>query len=118
MQFICLDVANGYSQFFVEFVAKVRGKFPEHTIMVSQQLVFLISVDIAIDREWRQNSYPKFTTGRQRGDGRHGGGTGVRRRRHHQGEVFVRLDEVVVKFYSLGRGARVVSRAESTRVNS
>ena len=35
-QFICLDVANGYSQFFVEFVAKVRGKFPEHTIMVSQ----------------------------------------------------------------------------------
>ena len=36
MQFICLDVANGYSQFFVEFVAKVRGKFPEHTIMVSQ----------------------------------------------------------------------------------
>jgi len=33
IQFICLDVANGYSQFFVEFVAKVRGKFPEHTIM-------------------------------------------------------------------------------------
>ena len=36
VQFICLDVANGYSQFFVEFVAKVRGKFPEHTIMVSE----------------------------------------------------------------------------------
>jgi len=33
IKFICLDVANGYSQFFVEFVAKVRGKFPEHTIM-------------------------------------------------------------------------------------
>ena len=37
IQFICLDVANGYSQFFVEFVAKVRGKFPEHTIMVSRK---------------------------------------------------------------------------------
>ena len=36
IRFICLDVANGYSQFFVEFVAKVRGKFPEHTIMVSE----------------------------------------------------------------------------------
>ena len=36
IKFICLDVANGYSQFFVEFVAKVRGKFPEHTIMVSR----------------------------------------------------------------------------------
>ena len=35
INFICLDVANGYSQFFVEFVAKVRKTFPSHTIMVS-----------------------------------------------------------------------------------
>jgi len=33
INFICLDVANGYSQFFVEFVAKVRKTFPSHTIM-------------------------------------------------------------------------------------
>jgi hypothetical protein len=32
--FICIDVANGYSQFFVEYVKKVRDKFPHHTIMV------------------------------------------------------------------------------------
>jgi GMP reductase len=31
--FICLDVANGYSEFFVEFVAKVRQKFPDKTII-------------------------------------------------------------------------------------
>ena len=34
VQFICLDVANGYSQFFVDYVAKVRKQFPKHTIMV------------------------------------------------------------------------------------
>uniref|UniRef100_A0A671U4F4 GMP reductase n=1 Tax=Sparus aurata TaxID=8175 RepID=A0A671U4F4_SPAAU len=31
--YICLDVANGYSEYFVEFVKTVRGKFPKHTIM-------------------------------------------------------------------------------------
>ena len=33
VRFICLDVANGYSQFFVEYVAKVRSAFPSHTIL-------------------------------------------------------------------------------------
>ena len=33
IKFICLDVANGYSEFFVEFVKKVRKEFPIHTIM-------------------------------------------------------------------------------------
>lgn len=32
--FICLDVANGYSQHFIDFVRKVRSAFPTHTIMV------------------------------------------------------------------------------------
>ena len=31
--FICLDVANGYSEFFVEFVKKTRAAFPDRTIM-------------------------------------------------------------------------------------
>ncbi|XP_066999278.1 GMP reductase 1 [Anabrus simplex] len=31
--FICLDVANGYSQHFVEYVRKVRAAFPSHTII-------------------------------------------------------------------------------------
>ena len=30
---LCLDVANGYSEFFVEFVRRVRSSFPEHIIM-------------------------------------------------------------------------------------
>uniref|UniRef100_A0A5F9DB17 GMP reductase n=1 Tax=Oryctolagus cuniculus TaxID=9986 RepID=A0A5F9DB17_RABIT len=29
----CLDVANGYSEHFVEFVKDVRKRFPQHTIM-------------------------------------------------------------------------------------
>uniref|UniRef100_A0A672LZS5 GMP reductase n=1 Tax=Sinocyclocheilus grahami TaxID=75366 RepID=A0A672LZS5_SINGR len=31
--YICLDVANGYSEHFVEFVKRVRERFPKHTIM-------------------------------------------------------------------------------------
>lgn len=33
--FICLDVANGYLQNFVDYVRKVRAAFPSHTIIVS-----------------------------------------------------------------------------------
>jgi len=33
--YICLDVANGYSEHFVEYVRKVRASFPNHTIIVS-----------------------------------------------------------------------------------
>jgi len=36
---ICLDVANGYSEHFVEFVKTVRSKFPEHIIMVCKVLL-------------------------------------------------------------------------------
>lgn len=32
-QFICIDVANGYSEHFVEFVEKVRLTYPKHTII-------------------------------------------------------------------------------------
>ena len=31
--FICLDVANGYSEHFVDFVKRVRDEFPDKTIM-------------------------------------------------------------------------------------
>ncbi|XP_054545395.1 GMP reductase 2 isoform X2 [Talpa occidentalis] len=33
VKYICLDVANGYSEHFVEFVKDVRKCFPSHTIM-------------------------------------------------------------------------------------
>ena len=35
VQYVCVDVANGYSEHFVHFVKDVRQKFPSHTIMVS-----------------------------------------------------------------------------------
>ena len=33
---VCLDVANGYSEMFVNFVRRVREKWPKHTIMVGR----------------------------------------------------------------------------------
>ena len=40
IDYICLDVANGYSELFVQHVKTVREMFPEHTIMVSIVLLF------------------------------------------------------------------------------
>jgi len=34
VNYICVDVANGYSEHFVQFVRDVRKQFPTHTIMV------------------------------------------------------------------------------------
>jgi len=33
VQFICIDVANGYSEHFADYVGKVRMQFPTHTII-------------------------------------------------------------------------------------
>ena len=33
ISFICIDVANGYSEHFAEFVSKVRTAFPKHVII-------------------------------------------------------------------------------------
>ena len=33
VQYICIDVANGYSEAFGDFVAKVRALYPKHTII-------------------------------------------------------------------------------------
>ena len=33
LEFICLDVANGYSEHFIHFVEKTRLAFPTHTII-------------------------------------------------------------------------------------
>ena len=33
LEFICIDVANGYAESFVKFVSKVRESFPEKTIV-------------------------------------------------------------------------------------
>lgn len=37
ISFICLDVANGYTQQFVDIVKKTRVGYPQHTIIVSNQ---------------------------------------------------------------------------------
>merc|ERR1719488_422569 len=33
VEFICIDVANGYAEAFVKCIREVREKYPEHTIM-------------------------------------------------------------------------------------
>lgn len=33
LRFICIDVANGYSEYFVDFVKRTRDRFPERVIM-------------------------------------------------------------------------------------
>lgn len=33
IKYICIDVANGYSQFFVDFVKRARKEWPDRTIM-------------------------------------------------------------------------------------
>lgn len=35
VEYICVDVANGYSEHFVQFLRDVRKDFPKHTIIVS-----------------------------------------------------------------------------------
>ena len=38
---ICLDVANGYSEHFVNFVRRVRAAYPKHTIIVRHPVATL-----------------------------------------------------------------------------
>lgn len=33
LEYICIDVANGYSESFVDFIRKVRETFPNQTIL-------------------------------------------------------------------------------------
>lgn len=48
IKYICLDVANGYSEHFVEFVKNVREKFPKHTIMVKDSSRFQLACTMYI----------------------------------------------------------------------
>ena len=37
---LCLDVANGYSQHFVDFLRKMRKEFPAHIIMAGNVVIY------------------------------------------------------------------------------
>ena len=43
LHFICLDVANGYSEHFVAFVKQVRQEFPDKTLIV-RRLFFCVPI--------------------------------------------------------------------------
>lgn len=47
IKYICLDVANGYSEHFVSFVREVRKEFPNHTILVSPPSLEGSSLDMS-----------------------------------------------------------------------
>ena len=42
IKYLCLDVANGYSEHFVAFVSDIRKQFPSQTIMVSDEVISAI----------------------------------------------------------------------------
>lgn len=83
LQYICVDVANGYSEHFVHFVKDVREKFPSHTIMVSPLPRW--DCDGQLSRHYRVSSpLLLFLSGGKCGDGRDGGRADSGRGRHHQ----------------------------------
>jgi GMP reductase len=47
-QFICLDVANGYTQPFVDLVKKVRERFPNKTIMAGNVVTAEMAEELVI----------------------------------------------------------------------
>lgn len=46
--FVCLDVANGYTQNFVDFVRKVREHFPQKTIMAGNVVTAEMAEELVI----------------------------------------------------------------------
>jgi len=42
INYICLDVANGYTEHFVQFVKNTRAKYPTKTIIVIILLILLV----------------------------------------------------------------------------
>ena len=76
ISYICLDVANGYSEHFVDCVRKARRDFPEHTIVVRDVVVtceILLRTYIYI--MFYMAVFKSSSPGGERGDWRNGGGT-------------------------------------------
>lgn len=48
LKFICIDIANGYSQHFVEFCKKVRNEFPEHIIIAGNVVTREITEELIL----------------------------------------------------------------------
>ncbi|XP_031569508.1 GMP reductase 2-like [Actinia tenebrosa] len=86
---ICLDVANGYSEHFVEFVKSVRQQFPEHVIIAGnvvtgemvEQLILsgadIVKVGIGpgsvcTTRQQTGVGYPQLSAVLETGDAAHG----------------------------------------------
>ena len=55
LKYICIDVANGYSEHFVQFVRDVRKKFPKHTIMVGTTNASATNVTLSQTSKQYQN---------------------------------------------------------------
>eukprot|EP00501_MAST-03F_sp_TOSAG23-6_P000379 GSMAST32.ASY1.ANO1.388.1 assembled CDS len=64
VNFLCLDIANGYSEHFVEYVVKCRKTFPHHTIIAGndQFLIHFFSYVILYLTKNNENIFPKYMT--------------------------------------------------------
>uniref|UniRef100_A0A2H1WGX5 GMP reductase n=1 Tax=Spodoptera frugiperda TaxID=7108 RepID=A0A2H1WGX5_SPOFR len=76
LKFICLDVANGYSQHFVEYVRKVRAAFPTHTIIagnvVTGEMVGIGPGSVCTTRIKTGVGYPQLSAVIECADAAHG----------------------------------------------
>ena len=60
-KFICIDVANGYTEHFTNFIKSVRDKYPTETIIagnvvtadMTQELVLSGADIIKVNRSWK-----------------------------------------------------------------
>ncbi|XP_071503038.1 GMP reductase 1-like [Diadema antillarum] len=68
IQYICLDVANGYSEVFVQCVKDFRQKFPEHTIMAGN----VVTGSVCTTRKKAGVGYPQLSAVIECADAAHG----------------------------------------------
>ncbi len=57
INYICLDVANGYTEHFVQYVRNTRAAYPDKTIIVN---IFLLVNFIIKDKSKANLNYAKF----------------------------------------------------------
>ncbi len=48
IEYLCIDVANGYTEIFVDFVSKIREEFPHLAIMAGN----VVTGDMSPDKNW------------------------------------------------------------------
>jgi len=72
LKYVCIDVANGYSQRFVEFVKEFRQLYPHiviiagnvslERILLRWELVLVVCVQLVFRPVWATHNYPRLSS--------------------------------------------------------